>query len=84
MSAMESTLPPLWFDSKSRDTQGFPIVLASICAYKNLFFFDLKKVKDYILITSSGECELLEHRRAEKNQNYPEKSLKNKTEQDPF
>lgn len=60
-----------------------PTALTSICAYKSLVFFDFKRVKYYILITGSGDPELLEHRRAEKNKNYPEKSLKNK-EQEQF
>lgn len=50
-----------------------PTALTNICAYKSLVFSDLKRVKDYIPTTSSGEPELLEHRKAEKRQNYGEK-----------
>lgn len=65
-----------------------PADFASICAYNSLFFFNLKTVKDYILITelwrTAGKPEPLKHRGAERKQNYPKQSLKNKAEQKPF
>lgn len=64
-----------------------PTALTSICAHNRLFFFDLKRVKDYILITSSEELMSNLNPRAQKakrKENYPEKSWKNKAEQEPF